>query len=66
MQVEYLRIDESGEWVRCGKCGRKMFKIRKNDKSICSTGIEIKCHSCKALNKFKESETIIDNGASSN
>lgn len=49
MQVT-ARIDETREWVRCGKCGHKLFKIDKNsDNKI--DGIEIKCHSCKTVNK---------------
>lgn len=48
------RIDETGEWVRCGKCSNKLFKVRKDSKLIVYTGIEIKCHSCKAINSFKK------------
>lgn len=49
MSVTILRIDESGEWVRCGKCGRKLFKIEKNS-CLDNLEIEIKCHSCKEIN----------------
>lgn len=48
------RIDESGEWVRCGKCSNKLFRIMKDSKLIVYTGIEIKCHSCKSINSFKK------------
>ena len=50
------RIDETGEWVRCGRCGNKLFKVDKGDTLITLTGIEIKCHSCKAVNSFKKNE----------
>lgn len=34
-------------WVVCGNCGHKLGKVV-GEKS--PTGIEIKCHSCKAIN----------------
>lgn len=44
MQHEII-ID--GEWARCGKCRNKLFKWTGNDRPA---HIEIKCHSCKAIN----------------
>lgn len=41
-----IRYDENGN-ARCGECGRLIFKCLPNAKVI---GIEIKCHSCKAIN----------------
>lgn len=35
------------EWARCGKCRNKLFKWTGQDKPH---NIEIKCHSCKAIN----------------
>lgn len=53
---ELIRIDENG-WARCGNCSHKLFRIESDsydsDKLI---GIEIKCHSCKSINVFKEGE----------
>lgn len=50
----YVRPQPSkDEWVRCGNCGHKLFKLtdrkyqRKPEKII-----EIKCHSCKVLNRW--------------
>ena len=40
------RIDETGEWVRCGCCGQKLFKMIYADNVM----IEIKCRSCKSIN----------------
>lgn len=52
-------------WLRCGKCGHKLGKIvRTSAKEVtpellqmlmlmeCVCGIEIKCHSCKEINKI--------------
>lgn len=36
-----------GEWVVCGNCGHKLGRVV-GEKS--PTGLEIKCHSCKAIN----------------
>ena len=44
-------------WVRCSKCGHKLFKINTempmfeilND--LDRLQIEIKCHSCKTINR---------------
>lgn len=41
------------EWVRCGNCGHKLFRLTderyKNKKG---ETLEIKCHSCKVLNRW--------------
>lgn len=36
------------EWVRCAGCGHKLFKAVKVGNSC----MEIKCHSCKTINKI--------------
>lgn len=41
------RIDEKS-WLRCGKCSHKLGKLAKD--SLANIRIEIKCHSCKAIN----------------
>lgn len=51
-----IRIDETGEWARCGRCGHKLFKINKGNRQIARTGIEVKCHSCKAVNTFEQKQ----------
>lgn len=49
------RIDEQS-WLRCGKCSHKLGKLEKSDNVNVRIGsdtnirIEIKCHSCKAIN----------------
>ena len=56
MRIARIRIDETGEWARCGRCGHRLFKVDKNDGLIRLTGIEIKCHSCKSLNNFESKQ----------
>ena len=41
-----IRFDENGD-ARCGYCHRILFKCKPN---ALVSGIEIKCHSCKAIN----------------
>ena len=43
------RIDECN-WLRCGNCSHKLGAIIKYENG---TTIEIKCHSCKAINEWK-------------
>lgn len=42
------------EWVCCGNCGHKLFKL--TDKRYRNPAkpefIEVKCHSCKVLNRW--------------
>ena len=38
----------NGTWLRCGHCGHKLFKMEGGAEAL--PAIEIKCHSCKALN----------------
>ena len=45
----WMRKD--GEWMRCGKCRHKLFKYTGE---ALLQGVEIKCHSCKALNSSDE------------
>lgn len=47
------RIDEQN-WCRCGACSHKLFRITDNSKQM--PDIEIKCHSCKAINIIKENK----------
>ncbi len=44
--MKKIWYDENGN-ARCGKCMRLLYKCKGGEKS---TGIEIKCHSCKELN----------------
>ena len=51
MSVQAKHRDD--EWVRCGNCGHKLFRLtdpkyKKTEKET----MEIKCHSCKALNRW--------------
>lgn len=39
------------EWVRCTKCGHKLFKTAEPNKR--GVYIEIKCHSCKEIQKIE-------------
>lgn len=46
------RADEHNN-IRCGKCGHILFKLVKGiGKDSPSPIIEIKCHSCKAINEW--------------
>lgn len=47
------------EWVVCGTCGAKLFKIF--DKAT-ARNIEIKCHQCKSINKVKIDRKEKQNG----
>lgn len=40
------RIDEQA-WIRCGNCSHKLGKMI----AVGDAVIEIKCHSCKTINK---------------
>ena len=40
------------EWIRCGRCGRKLMK----GIFPMTSAIEIKCHSCKTINTFVEND----------
>ena len=42
-------LDEAN-WVRCGKCKRKLFHVINFRNSVVPI-IEIKCHSCKEINE---------------
>lgn len=57
-----IRIDETGEWARCGRCRRKLFRIRKNPSATdYAVNIEVKCHSCKAVNVIDMWEEMPEN-----
>lgn len=45
MRVTKANIDFDN-WVRCGNCGHKLMRVVKAGEPI----VEIKCHSCKAIN----------------
>lgn len=47
-----VRRDKEG-WIRCGKCGHKLFRITCGCEGGQSPVIEIKCHSCKELNEWQ-------------
>jgi len=48
------KLNEKETWLRCKNCGHKLLKItRKGD-----TQIEMKCHSCKAINTIKIGKEI--------
>lgn len=45
------RIDKDG-WCRCGECVHKLFRLVKEVNSTTNVPLlEIKCHSCKSINK---------------
>ena len=51
------RIDKG--WVKCRECGHKLFKITDEMteevlKGLQNAQIEIKCHSCKAINEVRQ------------
>lgn len=54
-----IKVDMETGWCKCGKCGHKLFKMNNTnpDSNLVFTAmnlmlsdIEIKCHSCKAIN----------------
>lgn len=45
------RADEHNN-IRCGKCGHILFKITGAGHCDPSPILEIKCHSCKAINEW--------------
>lgn len=55
------RIDEQN-WCRCGACSHKLFRIKRTapleeiEKALDLLGIEVKCHSCKAINIIERPE----------
>ena len=42
------------EWVRCKKCGHKLFKVISRETSDKRVVMEVKCHSCKEINIIKQ------------
>lgn len=41
-------------WARCERCGHKLFKVAPEDWHILQvTDLEIKCSSCRTINKIK-------------
>ena len=55
-------------WIRCGKCGHKLGRLVDDTKIL--PKIEIKCHSCKALNELyyrnSKKEDVIDGNGKEN
>lgn len=47
--MEKLHNDK---WIRCKECGHKLMKVIDTGQTV----IEIKCHSCKAINKINLNE----------
>ena len=47
------------DWVICGTCGAKLFKIL--DKAT-ARNIEIKCHQCKSINRVQIDKKEKTNG----
>lgn len=43
-----MRRLRDDSWVRCNDCGHKLMKVIDTGQTV----IEIKCHSCKAINKI--------------
>lgn len=44
---------DGDEWVRCGNCSHKLFRLtNKLYKNKTTETLEIKCSSCKALNRW--------------
>lgn len=43
---------DKDNWIRCGACGHKLGKLKSIGHSSVPTLLEIKCHSCKALNTW--------------
>ena len=59
MQERYQSIITADGWIICGKCGHKLARVIGDKSSITPNStlgsraiIEIKCHSCKALNIY--------------
>lgn len=42
---------KTDDWVRCPKCGHKLFR-KIGNKSDSEIKIEIKCHSCKEITEI--------------
>lgn len=47
------KVSKEDNWVRCANCGHKLFSLKSNLYKVKTTDtIEIKCHSCKAINRW--------------
>ena len=51
--MQHVIIFDKEGWARCGKCRNKLFRCLDNKHPH---GIEIKCHSCKAINICEKQE----------
>lgn len=59
MQEQYKSIITADGWILCAKCGHKLARVIGDKSSITPNStlgsraiIELKCQSCKALNKY--------------
>lgn len=59
MREQYKSIITADGWILCAKCGHKLGRVIGDKSSITPNSslgsqaiIEIKCHSCKALNIY--------------
>lgn len=59
MRERYQSMTTADGWIICGKCGHKLGRVLCDIKSHNTTStsrsgaiIELKCHSCKALNIY--------------
>lgn len=59
MRERYQSMTTADGWIICAKCGHKLARVIGDKSSITpnspplrKTIIEIKCHSCKALNIY--------------
>lgn len=43
---------DKDNWIRCGACGHKLGKLKSAGHYSTPVLVEIKCHSCKALNTW--------------
>ena len=52
--MQNLKSPPNENWVRCKECGHKLMRVV----DVKAAQIEIKCHSCKAINTIhlKEEE----------
>lgn len=53
--MKKIRVDKDG-WCRCGGCGHKLFSIKDpgSEALLRMVVVEIKCHSCKEINRFDD------------
>ena len=54
MQINWVAARQSDDgWVRCSCCGHKLFRLTdKRYQTKKTDTLEIKCHSCKIINRW--------------